>query len=131
MRGVPNTGLLNQMSLDIDTKPSQAHLSAPGKDEFGSLQSMISKEHCYYPLPLSTVGKFTIMKISLSIILANRNSCAGGLGDELSLLIGHRHLGDAHPSAASHHPALSSELIIYLSTGDEMDVELGGYAWMS
>jgi len=62
--------------------------------------------------------------VGLVSILAHRDSGAGGFGDELPLLIGHRHLGNPSSLATPHHTALGGELIIYPGASNEMDVEL-------
>src|SRR4030042_1438880 len=54
------------------------------------------------------------------------NGGAGGFGDELAVLVGHRHLRDADPLPSPYHPAFGDKLVFYIGTGDKMDVELGG-----
>ena len=110
-------------------KPSQAHLSAPGKDEFDFLQSMIWSKHCYSlstcylnnaiayhneNRSVNTQDKETI----LTSILAHWNRSACSFSDEFPLVIGYCHLRDTNPTATPKHPAFSGEFITHLGTSD-------------
>ena len=59
----------------------------------------------------------------------HRDGCPRSPGNQLAVLVGNRHLGDAHPLAAFHHVALGGKLVIHAGAGNEMDVELRGIAW--
>ena len=43
----------------------------------------------------------------LTLSLARANSSAGGLGNQFSILISHRHFGDTNPPSTLHHTAFS------------------------
>lgn len=58
------------------------------------------------------------------LTLDQRDGGAGGSGDELAVLVGHCHLGDADPPAGPDHTAFGDKLIFYIGAGDKMYVEL-------